>query len=60
MISELLDRNNMSGYSYSPAPLVPRETIMSLSEDPNQEKASVSDHKRFMKAVGSILLQSRI
>ena len=27
---------------------------MSLSEGPNQEKASVSDHKRFMKAVGSI------
>ena len=27
---------------------------MSLSEDPNQEKASVSDHKRFMKAVVSI------
>ena len=28
---------------------------MSLSEDPTQEKASVSDYKRFMKAVGSIL-----
>ena len=27
---------------------------MSLSEDPTQEKASVSDHKRFMEAVGSI------
>ena len=27
---------------------------MSLSEDPTQEKASVSDHKRFMKVVGSI------
>ena len=27
---------------------------MSPFEDPNQEKASVSDHKRFMKAVGSI------
>ena len=36
------------------APLVPREKIMSLSEDPTQEKASVSDHKRFMKAVGII------
>ena len=28
---------------------------MSLSEDPTQKKASVSDHKRFMKAVRSIL-----
>ena len=28
--------------------------LMTLSEDPNQEKASVSDHKRFMKAVESI------
>ena len=27
---------------------------MSLSEDPTLEKVSVSDHKRFMKAVGSI------
>ena len=49
-----LERNNMSGCRCSPTPLVPREMIMSLSEEPNQEKASVSDHKRFMKAVGSI------
>ena len=49
MISELLDRNYMSGCRCSPTPLVPREKIMSLSEDPNQEKASVSDHKRFIK-----------
>ena len=54
MITELLDRNNMLGCRCSPTPLVPRETIMSLSEDPIQEKVSVSDHKRFMKAVGSI------
>ena len=27
---------------------------MSLAEDPTQEKASVSDHTRFMRAVGSI------
>ena len=54
IISDLLDRNNMSGCRCPPTPLVPRENIMSLSEDPTQEKASVSDHKRFMKAVGSI------
>ena len=51
MISELLDRNNMSGCRCSSTPLVPREKSMSLSEDPNQEKASVLDHKRFMKVV---------
>ena len=54
MISDLLERNNMKGCRCSPTLLVPREKIMSLSEDPTQEKASVSDHKRFMKAVGSI------
>ena len=54
MISELLERSNMSGCRCSPTPVVPREKIMSLSKDPTQEKASVSDHKRFMKAVGSI------
>ena len=53
-VSELLERNHMSGCRCSPTPLVPRETIMSLSEDPTQERASASDHKRFMKAVGSI------
>ena len=54
MISDLLERNKMSGCRCSPSPLVPRDQIMSLSEDPTREKASVSDHKRFMKAVGSI------
>ena len=54
MISELLERKNMSGCRCSPTPRVPREKIMSLSEDPTQEKASVSDHKRITKAVGSI------
>ena len=54
MISDLLERNNMSDCRCAPTPLVPREKIMSLSEDPTHEKASVSDHKRFMKAVGSI------
>ena len=45
----------MKGCRCSPTPLVPREKIKSLSEDPTEEKASVSDHKRVMKAVGSIL-----
>ena len=54
MISDLLERNKIRGCRCSPTPLVPREKIMSLSEDPTQEKAWVSDQKRFMKAVGSI------
>ena len=54
MISYLLERNNMKGFRCSLTPQVPREQIMSLSEGPTQEEASVSDHKRFMKAVGSI------
>ena len=54
MIFDLLERNNMCGCRCSPTPLAPREKIMSLSEDPTQDKASVSDHKRFMKVVGSI------
>ena len=29
---------------------------MGLSKDPIQEKASVSDHKRFMKVVGSVVI----
>ena len=39
MILDLLKGNNMSGCRCSPTPLVPREKIMSLSEDPTQEKA---------------------
>ena len=54
MISDLLERNNIGGRRCSPTPLVPRERIMSLFEVLTQEKASVSDHKRFMKAIGSI------
>ena len=53
MIAELLDNNKMLGCRCSPTPLVPSEKIMRVSEDPTQEKASVSDHQRFMKAVGS-------
>ena len=54
IISDLLERNNMKSCRCSPTPLVPRVKIISLSEDPTQEKAAVSEHKRFIKAVGSI------
>ena len=54
MITELLSRFNMSDCKRSPTPLVPKEKIMSLSRDPSLERATVSEHKRFMQAVGSI------
>ena len=37
MITELLSRFNMSHYKRSPTPQVPKEKIMSLSEDPTLE-----------------------
>ena len=54
MITELLCRFNMSDCKRSPTLLVPKENIMSLSEDPSLERATESEHKRFMQAVGSI------
>ena len=44
----------MSDCKRSPTPLVPRQKITSLSEDPILERATVSENKRFMQAVGSI------
>ena len=54
MITELLSRFKMSDCKRSPTPLVSKEKIMSVSEGPSLERATVSEHKRFMKAVGSI------
>ena len=54
MITELLSRFHMSDCKRSPTPLVPKEKILSLSEDPSMERGTVSEHKRFMQAVGSI------
>ena len=54
MITELLSRFNMCDCKCSPTPLVPKEKVMSLSEDPSLERATVSEHKRFMQAVGTI------
>ena len=49
IITDLLDRNKMLACRGSPTPVVPRENIISLSEDLTQEMKLVSDHKRFMK-----------
>ena len=54
MTTELQIRFNMSGCKRSTTPLVSKENIMSLSEDPSLERATASEHKRFMQAVGSI------
>ena len=51
MITLLVSRYNMSDCKRSPTPLVPKEKMMSLSEDPTLEQAAVSEHKRFMQAV---------
>ena len=53
-ITELLSHFHMSDCKRSPTPLVPKEKIMSPSEDPSPERATVPEHKRFMQAVGSI------
>ena len=55
MITDLLSLFNMSGCKRSPTPLVPKEKLMSVSEDPSLERATPSEHKRFMQAIGSIL-----
>ena len=56
IITELLSlsRFNIFDCKHSPTPLVPKEKNMSLSEDPSLERATVSEHKRFMQALGSI------
>ena len=54
MITDLLSRFNMSDCKRSPTALLTKERIMSLFEDPTLERATVSEYKRFMQAVGSI------
>ena len=53
-IKDLLDSNGMKGCRTSPTPLVPKEKLKSLKEDPSQEPATVSEHQTYMKVVGSI------
>ena len=54
MITELQSRFNMSDCKRSPTPLVPKEKIMSLFENPSLERVTVSEHKLFLQTVGSI------
>ena len=53
-IKQLLDSNGMKGCRTSPTPLVPKEKLKSLKEDPSQEPATISEHQTYMKVVGSI------
>ena len=53
-IKDLLDSNGMKGCRTSPTPLVPKEKLKSLKEDPSQEPATASEHQTYMKVVESI------
>ena len=51
-ISDPLSANSMQGCRSSPTPLVPKEKLKSMKEDPYQKPATVSERKRYMKVVG--------
>ena len=51
-ISDILSANSMQGCRTSPTPLVPYEKLECMKEDPSQEPATVSEHKKYMKGVG--------
>ena len=53
-IMDLLESNGMKGCRTSPTPLVPKENLKSLKEHPSQEPATISEHQKYMKVVGSI------
>jgi hypothetical protein len=54
MTRQLLEKHGMLNCKTSPTPLVPREKLNSLKEDPSQVPATVSGHKKYMQAVGGI------
>ena len=53
-LKDLLDSNGMKGCCTSPTPLVPKEKLKSLKEDPSQEPATASEHQPYIKVAGSI------
>ena len=53
-IKDLVESNGMKACRTSPTPLVPKEKLKSLKEDPSQEPATVLEHQTYMKVVGSI------
>ena len=54
MIRELLEQHAMLECRKATTPLVPREKLSNLKEDPSQEIATRKEHERYMKVVGSI------
>ena len=53
-IKDLLESNGLKGCRTSPTPLVQKERLKSMKEDPSPEPATVSEHQHYMKAAGSI------
>ena len=53
-IKNLLDAHGIKGCRTFPTPLVPKEKLKSLKEDPSQEPATISELQTYMKVVGSI------
>ena len=43
-IKDLLESNSMKGCRTSPTPLIPKEKLKSLKDDPSQEPATISEH----------------
>ena len=53
-IFDLLSANSMQGCRTSPTPLVPKEKLKSMKEDPSPEPTTVCVHKKYRKVVGGI------
>ena len=53
-ILDLMSANSIQGCRTSPVPLVPKEKLKSMKEDPSQEPATACYHKRYIKVVGGI------
>ena len=53
-IKDLLESNGMEKCRTCPTPLVTKEKLKRLKEDPAQEPATISEHQTYMKVVGSI------
>ena len=53
-MKDLLESNGTNGCRTSATPLAPKEKLKSLKEDPSQEPATISEHRAYMKVVGSI------
>ena len=53
-ISDLLSASSVQGCRSSHTPLVPKENLKSMKEEPSQEPETASEHQRYMNFVGGI------